>query len=89
MFSHDIQNQGRFGLALVCDEVDSNLDKGAKNEEELENIFVTFLTMGFIKSTLVACGDDGFVSTTTRSYQEYCVVVSMGEREDHQKTLCS
>ena len=62
VFSHDIQNQGRFGLTLVCDEVDPNLGKQTKNDEELENIYVTFLSMGFLKQTIVASGDDGFVS---------------------------
>ena len=61
MFSHDIANKGRFGLALVCDEVDPNMDKHMKNDEELENIYVTFLAMGFLKSTIVVSGDDGFV----------------------------
>jgi hypothetical protein len=61
VFSHDMQNQGRFGLALVCDEIDPNIGKEVKNDEELENIYVTFLTMGFLKNTLVASGDDGFV----------------------------
>lgn len=65
MFSHDINNQGRFGLALVCDEVDPERDKTTKTEEELENIFVTFLCMGFLKQTLVAAGDDGFVRSST------------------------
>jgi len=27
VFSHDLQNQGRFGLALVCDELDPTTDK--------------------------------------------------------------
>jgi hypothetical protein len=48
-------------LALVCDEIDPNMDKHLKNEEELENIYVTYLAMGFLKQTIVASGDDGFV----------------------------
>ncbi len=32
-----------------------------KNDEELENIYVTFLAMGFLKTTIVVSGDDGFV----------------------------
>lgn len=62
VFSHEIQNQGRFGLALVCDEIDPTLGKTMKNDEELENIYVTFLSIGFLKTTIVASGDDGFVS---------------------------
>ena len=48
-------------MALVCDEIDPNMDKHLKNEEELENIYVTYLAMGFLKQTIVASGDDGFV----------------------------
>lgn len=36
--------------------------KPKSSEEELENIYVTFLSLGFLKSTLIASGDDGFVS---------------------------
>jgi len=34
---------------LVSDEIDPNMDKHMKAEEELENIYVTFLAMGFLK----------------------------------------
>jgi hypothetical protein len=61
VFSHDIANKGRFGLALVSDDIDPNMDKHMKSDEELENIYVTFLAMGFLKSTIVVSGDDGFV----------------------------
>ena len=61
VFSHDSNNQGKFGLALVCDEVDPTIIKPKNSEEELENIYVTFLSIGFLKSTLIASGDDGFV----------------------------
>lgn len=36
--------------------------KPKNSDEELENIYVTFLTIGFLKNTLIASGDDGFVS---------------------------
>jgi len=49
VFSHDIANKGRFGLALVSDDIDPNMDKHMKSDEELENIYVTFLAMGFLK----------------------------------------
>lgn len=62
VFSHDLQNQGKFGLALVCEDIDPMVIKPKSSEEELENIYVTFLSMGFLKSTLIASGDDGFVS---------------------------
>jgi len=61
VFSHDIANKGRFGLALVSDDIDPNMDKHMKSDEELENIYVTFLAMGFLKSTIVVSGDDGFL----------------------------
>ena len=38
--------------------------KGAglnKLDDELENIFVTFLCLGFINDTLITTGDDGFI----------------------------
>jgi hypothetical protein len=46
---------------LVCDDIDPFSIKPSNNEKETENIYVTFLSMGFIKSTLVASGDDGFL----------------------------
>ena len=48
-------------MALVCEEIDPSLGKNVKNEEELENIYVSFLSMGFLKNTIIASGDDGFV----------------------------
>jgi len=37
--------------------------KGKMNaiDEELENIFVTFLSLGFIQDTLITAGDDGYL----------------------------
>lgn len=77
MYSHDIQNQGRFGLNLICDEIDPNLGKHTKNDEELENIYVTYLTMGFLNSVLVASGDDGFVRLKHCVY--LLIVISLGK----------
>ena len=61
VFSHDAQNQHKFGLALVCDELDPTIMKPRNDDEELENIYVTFLTIGFLKNTLIASADDGYV----------------------------
>jgi len=41
--------------------------------------------MGFLKQTLVASGDDGFVSELIYK----ALVVPMGERIDNQETICS
>jgi hypothetical protein len=62
---------------LVCDEIDPNLGKQVKTDEELENIYVTFLTMGWLKTTLVASGDDGFVRVPWVLIES--IVVPMGE----------
>lgn len=64
VFSYDTQNFNKFGLALVCDDIDPMMIKPKNSEDELENIYVSFLTMGFLKNTLIASGDDGFVFLT-------------------------
>ena len=46
----------------MCDEVDPFAIKPQNAEREVDNIYVTFLSMGFLKTTLIASGDDGFVS---------------------------
>lgn len=51
----------RFGLALLCDDIDPMALKPKNAEDDLEIIYVTFLSMGFLKSTLIASGDDGYV----------------------------
>jgi hypothetical protein len=79
VFSHNIENQGRFGLALVSDEIDPSMDKHMKNEEELENIYVSFLAMGFLKQTIVASGDDGFVSFSEFILYISCIFGRMSE----------
>jgi len=61
-------------MALVADEYHqqfySNMQAAGKNEEkkegknndeDLENIFVTFLAINFIQDTLITSGDDGFL----------------------------
>lgn len=48
-------------MALVCEDVDPFAYKNQHSEDELENIFVSFLSMAFLKNTLVASGDDGFL----------------------------
>ena len=62
MFSYDNAHMNRFGLALVCDDIDPMAVKNKNSEDDLEIIYVTFLTMGFLKNTLIASGDDGYVS---------------------------
>lgn len=64
----------------MCDEIDPTLDKNVKGDEELENIYVTFLTMGFLKNTIIASGDDGFVSINK---DNRIIVISLGKRENH------
>lgn len=71
VFSHDIANKGRFGLALVSDDIDPNMDKHMKSDEELENIYVTFLAMGFLKTTIVVSGDDGFVRHKSITFKSF------------------
>lgn len=82
-----MQNQGRFGLALVCDEIDPTMDKQVKTDEELENVYVTFLSMGWLKKTLVASGDDGFVSNFPALYPKSALPVGGGE--NCEESLCS
>ena len=79
VFSHDIANKGRFGLALVSDDIDPNMDKHMKSDEELENIYVTFLAMGFLKSTIVVSGDDGFV----RKLLLFLIALSLGKWKNY------
>ena len=50
-----------------------------KNDEELENIYVTFLAMGFLKTTIIVSGDDGFVSIRLYSYNYSSICGRMKE----------
>lgn len=70
VYSHKKENTGKFGLALVCSE--SEMEKIEKEkikkragmkqvDEELENIYVTFLCAVNISDTLITSGDDGFL----------------------------
>lgn len=72
VYSHNSNNVGKFGLNLVCQDteiINSVLKnkKQSKNsrinalDEELENIYVTFLCCGFIGETLITSGDDGYL----------------------------
>ena len=88
VFSHNIEKQGRFGLALVSDDIDPYMDKHMKNKEELENIYVSFLAMGFLNQTIVASGDDGFVSFFLRAQTFSCIFGRMSvlsEDSSHTK----
>lgn len=74
VFSHEKSQQGKFGLNLVCEDAEM-INTVLKNkqaaeakkvqvnaiDEELENIFVTFLCLGFINDTLITAGDDGYL----------------------------
>ncbi len=71
MFSYDNAHMNRFGLALVCDDIDPMAVKNKNSEDDLEIIYVTFLTMGFLKTTLIASGDDGYVSFIQLKLQLY------------------
>ena len=33
----------------------------AHKDEDLQNIFVTFLVVKYVRDTLVSCGDDGYI----------------------------
>jgi len=61
VYSHDIQNQGKFGLALVCEDIDLLSVKQKTQDHDVDNIFVTFLSMGFLTTTILTSGDDGFL----------------------------
>lgn len=68
VFSHDKNNAGKFGLNLVCRETEM-INTVLKNQqtrqgmmdldEELENIYVTFLCAVYVQNTLITSGDDG------------------------------
>lgn len=72
VYSHDKSNTGKFGLNLVCQDAEmintvlknqqkQKMSKLNSLDEELENIFVTFLCCGFINDTLITAGDDGYL----------------------------
>jgi hypothetical protein len=72
VLSHNKNNNGKFGLNLVCQDTEmiNTVLKNQKNEkkkklesleEELENIYVTFLCCGYIGDALITSGDDGFL----------------------------
>ena len=49
-------------MALVTDEIQQQqLAKQKMQDDDLENIYVTFLAICFIRDTLISCGDDGFL----------------------------
>lgn len=49
-------------MALVVDELHQEVySKPKAAEDDLENIFVSFLCICFIRDTLVTSGDDGFL----------------------------
>lgn len=71
VFTNNKDNTGKFGLNLVCNEsemINAVLKNQRKQEggmnnfyDELENIYVTFLCIGFMNDTLITTGDDGFI----------------------------
>ena len=60
VFSHDKQLNGKFGMKLVSDEKNiAKYDLPTNKDEDLVNIFVTFLVVHYIRETLISAGDDG------------------------------
>ena len=71
VFHKNKENIGKFGLNLVSQDIDPKVN--AKSEAlkrlhakqmkstDIENIFVTFLCIGFINDTLITTGDDGYI----------------------------
>ena len=74
-------------MALVCDDIDPNVIKPQKTEEDLENIYVTFLSLGFLKNTLIASGDDGYVIISFHIIMD--IVILMGTRKNCEKNVCT
>ena len=62
-YNHIPSNQGKFGLTLVIDEMQQQMfmKPNSKLDDDLENLYVTFLNMIFIGDTLITSGDDGFL----------------------------
>jgi len=66
VYASNKENIGKFGLNLVCQESDLTpgealKKKKVKEKEEVENIYVTFLCIGFLNDTLITTGDDGYI----------------------------
>lgn len=58
----NITNQPKFGMALVTDEYHQQLySKPLTEDSDLDNIFVSFLCICFLRETLITSGDDGFL----------------------------
>jgi hypothetical protein len=54
VYSHVNRQHGKFGLALVCDDVEPTAEeKSAMKNEDLETIYVTFLCCTYLKDTLI------------------------------------
>mmetsp|Transcript_27298 Transcript_27298/g.41524 ORF Transcript_27298/g.41524 Transcript_27298/m.41524 type:complete len:94 (-) Transcript_27298:180-461(-) len=68
IYSHNKNPLGKFGLCLVSSEakIDEFGRAGSRSkmnaiDEELENIYVTFLCCDFLEDTLISSGDDGYM----------------------------
>jgi WD40 repeat protein len=51
---------GKYGMAVVCDMEDQDFQT-MDDEAEPQNFYVSFLGVGYVKNTLLSCGDDGYL----------------------------
>jgi hypothetical protein len=63
-FNPNPARNGKFGLSLVSNDVAQPSMKQKTSqiqEEDLVNLYVTFLNISFIGNTLITSGDDGYI----------------------------
>lgn len=59
-YSHIPKNKGKYGLSIVSQDGKQEEDNFMKNDD-VENVYCTFLNCCFIGNTLITSGDDGYL----------------------------